>query len=529
MKPVIYFSRGLLGSQNHHVGSSTHSLSRGLSRTSIILGRFPTHTFRQFSAVKRRSVLWPNGCKVTTQIIGKNKRGLTSWPEPTEPTEAPSDDSSPIDLKSEKMVRVQRPFTALNNIFPRHWLRDSCTCSICVDPDSGQKNFGSCDVPTDLPIVKASLIEDGGLDITWGNDFLSGGNHESRYLASQLTPGSKPRSSNKLPNFTLWDKETFERDRLTIDYDEWMAGEDAFLSGLHRLFTHGLVFLRNVPSSGESVVSIANQIGHIQETFYGRTWDVRSKPNAENVAYTSSFLGLHQDLLYLNNSPRIQLLHCLENTCEGGDSLFSDGERACHLTKTGPDSMVHHLSSRNIRYAYYKYGQHYETSRSIISPRRSTIFWSPPFQSSDQPMHPTVNNHQAYQCWLYAANLFRHLLEDEPWVYQYKMKPGECVLFDNLRVLHGRKQFDTATGSRLLKGTYISTDVFISKVKSLAPQLMAIGAGNETSCPQQALNFNHKHLVWDKLLYEENPSVVRMMGRNQWTMATRSTRYKGGY
>ncbi|OTA85466.1 hypothetical protein M434DRAFT_61671, partial [Hypoxylon sp. CO27-5] len=349
----------------------------------------------------------------------------------------------------------------------RHWLRDACECSMCVDPDSGQKNFGTCDVPTKLPIEGIPKIEDGVLEVIWENDFLSSGNHVSRYPLAMLQKDIQ----QPLPAKTLWDKATFERDRLNIDYDEWMAGEEGFLSGLHRLHTHGMLFLRNVPSSEESVISIANQIGNLQETFYGRTWDVRSKPNAENIAYTSSFLGLHQDLLYMKDTPRIQILHCLENTCEGGDSLFSDGQRAVNLIRIGPAQFQYHLSMILLRYHYTKHGHYYQTDRPILQNEGGNFFWSPPFQTSrGGPFHGKKGS-TLYRRWLKAATKFRQFLEDDQWVYQYKLQPGECVIFDNLRVVHGRRKFDTATGSRWLKGAYISNDVFKSKCITLSPQL----------------------------------------------------------
>jgi hypothetical protein len=41
-----------------------------------------------------------------------------------------------------------------------------------------------------------------------------------------------------------------------------------------------------VPSGEESVINIGTRIGPLRDSFYGRTWDVKSVPNAKNVAYT---------------------------------------------------------------------------------------------------------------------------------------------------------------------------------------------------------------------------------------------------
>ncbi|KAI0883271.1 Clavaminate synthase-like protein [Annulohypoxylon maeteangense] len=490
MKPITHISRGFLSTRNQHVISGIPNLGHRLGRT----------TTHQFSTIQYGSAPWFKRCRVTTQMVSSNKRRLSNRSElegVAEPVPTKEKPDMQIELNNDASVNVVR-MSQKPQILSRHWLRDSCNCNICVDPDSGQKNFGTCDVPTNLPIAEASVTEDGGLDIVWENDFLSQGNHTSHYAAARIARDAKPKSI-PTPRWVLWDKEIIEKDLLVVDYNEWMAGESGFISGLHRLHTHGLLFLRNVPQSEESVVSIANQIGNIQETFYGRTWDVRSKPNAENVAYTSSFLGLHQDLLYLSHSPRIQLLHCLENTCEGGDSLFSDGYRASSLVRIAKNSMLEHLSSRPLRYAYTKNGHYYQNFHPVLHETGLTVHWSPPFQSSDQELF-IGRTSKTYLEWLKAATTFRHLLEDEQWVYQYKMKPGDCVLFDNMRVLHGRKQFDTATGGRHLKGTYIAREVYLSKMKCLSAQLMALEEGTTELPMMQAIKFNDKYKIWDKTL-----------------------------
>lgn len=74
---------------------------------------------------------------------------------------------------------------------------------------------------------------------------------------------------------------------------------------LKQLSDYGLVIIRNMPFEelkgefGQPVLAIervAERIGPILETFYGRTWDVQSVENSNNIAYTNVELGLHTDL-----------------------------------------------------------------------------------------------------------------------------------------------------------------------------------------------------------------------------------------
>ena len=45
------------------------------------------------------------------------------------------------------------------------------------------------------------------------------------------------------------------------------------------------------------VAALAAMFGTLRTTFYGSTWDVRSVPDASNLAYTGKPLPWHQDLL----------------------------------------------------------------------------------------------------------------------------------------------------------------------------------------------------------------------------------------
>ncbi|KAI0112710.1 hypothetical protein F4776DRAFT_347304 [Hypoxylon sp. NC0597] len=511
MAPMTGVPRSLLHShKNHNLCSGVYGLSRAFGGSSATVSlsfqygmKSQSYRPRHFSTIKRRFVPGFKDQSGSTRISSNIKRTLASQAGSSEVSEDNADTHSdptkvaedqPISLDNQFTIRIGGPYYETPIFVGRHWLRDSCECSICVDPDSGQKNFGTCDVPTELPIEGIPKIEDGVLEVIWENDFLSSGNHISRYPLSML----RKELPDPLPTRTLWDKATFEKDRLSIDYSEWTAGGEGFLSGLLRLHTHGLLFLHNVPSSEESVISIANQIGNLQETFYGRTWDVRSKPKAENIAYTSSFLGLHQDLLYMRDPPRIQILHCLENSCEGGESMFSDGLRASNLIKVGPEQFAYRLCRLPLRYRYNKHGHHYQMHHPVLNLKEDSFFWSPPFQASNGGSFHNMDSNEFYRSWLEAATEFRRLLEDEQWVYQYKLQPGECVIFDNLRVAHGRRKFDAASGNRWLKGAYIANDVFKSKCITMKPQLKALGMGNEFPLREQTNRLNDEYKLWEK-------------------------------
>lgn len=376
-------------------------------------------------------------------------------------------------------------------------LRDSCTCPKCRDPSSGQKSFATADIPRDTSIQNVTTHQDKGLLITLVSESSSSSaddassSHQVTLSHEQISQILRTRQQRQAISARLttrrrfgqenWDAQTLARRVRKVEYEEYMQGGAAYWSVVRDLVRWGVVFLKNVPREVDSIEKITTRIAHIHETFYGKTFDVKAKPQAENVAYTSGYLGLHQDLLYLDPPPHIQVLHCLENSCSGGESLFSDGDRVArmlwHLRDEFP---IKSLADIKIPYAYDRNGHRYRQERTMLagendeqgSPTYGNFFWSPPFQGVfDRPVD--------MESWIRAAKVFESMVNADEAVYKTKMEPGDAVFFDNLRVLHGRTAFDVeGGGSRWLRGAYIDRQDFFSAASN-APGTHAVAMGEE--------------------------------------------------
>jgi len=124
-------------------------------------------------------------------------------------------------------------------------------------------------------------------------------------VASNTTQPSTAIASTAHRNLKLWkhSSEFAENGLEFFDYAEYLDNTQTFNNAMKKLGSWGLIFLDNVPQDETAVERIAEAIGPLKNTFYGRTWDVKSKPKAENVAYTAHHLGLHMDLLYMKYPP----------------------------------------------------------------------------------------------------------------------------------------------------------------------------------------------------------------------------------
>jgi len=97
------------------------------------------------------------------------------------------------------------------------------------------------------------------------------------------------------------------------------------------------------------------------------------------------------------------------------------------------------------------------------------VNYSPPFQAN---FNYTQDEQQKFAAVLKSLRNFASELKSPQAIYEYKLRPGECVIFNNRRVLHGRRQFEATKGERWLKGTYFDTDVFQSRLRVLQGKAM---------------------------------------------------------
>lgn len=397
-------------------------------------------------------------------------------------------------------------------------LRDMCGCSLCVDGSTRQKLFSTAEIPEDIAVRQMS-IEGDSVRITWKNDVSSlPASHETmipKESLKALVNGNSPVSVPALPRRSFWSADCFADRNADVSYAAYMEDDAILHRAVRQLHIGGLLFLKDVPDFPESVSRIAERIGPLKNTFYGKTWDVRSVPEAKNVAYTSQDLGFHMDLLYMEQPPHIQLLHCIRSSASGGASLFTDSFRAVRRLYEEHPKYFETLVKHPVTYHYNHTdsGNFYEHSRPVIelpgidlrkldrpsSVRASdyallrlpeilsSVAWSPPFQApfrlqeiakeklptafrsmlkSPAPVELLNTNMEQ---WHAAARKFNDLIHEEEGIYERSMKPGECVLFDNRRVLHARKAFEVgdAGKERWLKGAYIDKDPFLSTLRSL--------------------------------------------------------------
>ncbi|MCJ1308835.1 hypothetical protein MMC25_002490 [Agyrium rufum] len=381
------------------------------------------------------------------------------------------------------------------------FLRDACSCSRCVNESTKQKNFETAQIPLDIRIRTWTILEDvDQIRIAWENDIPDWDrSHRSVYSISWLQGQRNVRArmgvSHNVHQRTLWDKEIMSRIRPVYDAREYIYSDVYLKSALEALERYGVIFLENAGQDPSMVIKIANRIGPMRQTLYGSTWDVKSVSSAKNVAYTSTHLGLHMDLLYMADPPGLQVLHCINAGSVGGESLFSDSFYAWERLQMHDPDLADEFAAFPVTYQYKNDGHWYQhthptiqfgknwgpgvfaTSSGDESGRLSmyeAINWSPPFQAPFQRYVGGRGENEAtatvlsLRKYVQGAKIFKSLIEEDRALYRETLKPGEAVIFNNRRVLHGRTAFEVEKGKeRWLRGAYVDTDPWRSKLRAL--------------------------------------------------------------
>ncbi|KAJ3023329.1 hypothetical protein HKX48_003613 [Thoreauomyces humboldtii] len=368
------------------------------------------------------------------------------------------------------VIEWDTPVAPKTSKFHHAWLRDNCPCSACIHPSNRQKLHSSADV--DLSLSPTSVFLKGTkLHIEWAPGSINHPKSPSNTQAHTTVidtawlksndPATVTQRRDALLQPTLWDAKQFETKKRDVTYDALMNTPEGLRVAVEELRDYGLLFVRGAPTGDVDVEGIAQRFGVLRNTFYGQSWDVRSVPDAKNIAYTALDLGLHMDLMYFESPPGLQLLHSLKNSVTGGASIFLDSFRAASILKATDPTSYKALTEIPVTFHYINAGQHMHFRRPTIVEGDNNeplmVYYAPPFQG---PLE-----HEDAGRFYKAFQAFVKVLKEPELMYKTLLRPGDCVIFANRRVLHGREEFDAASGDRHLKGAYVDWDDFKDKLR----------------------------------------------------------------
>jgi gamma-butyrobetaine dioxygenase len=234
---------------------------------------------------------------------------------------------------------------------------------------------------------------------------------------------------------------------------------------------HGFARLIGGPVESGALLQVVSLFGYVRETNYGRWFEVRTEVSPTNLAYTGLGLQAHTDNPYRDPVPTLQVLYCLENSAEGGDSLVVDGFRAAERLRAEDPRGFALLTSYCARFEYAgSKGVHLAARRPMIelAPDGELIA----VRFNNRSTAPITEVPYEDMAGYYAAyRRFAKIIDDPAMAVCFKLAPGDCFIVDNTRVLHGRTGY-ASTGSRWLQGCYADKDGLLSTLAVLEAQAL---------------------------------------------------------
>ncbi|NXO48440.1 BODG dioxygenase, partial [Aramus guarauna] len=260
-----------------------------------------------------------------------------------------------------------------------------------------------------------------------------------------------------------------------IPFEEIMYSDESAYKWLCTLKKVGIVLLTGAATRQGELVKLGHRIGFLRLTFYGPTWQVQDKADANNVAYTTGKLCFHTDYPVLQHPPGVQFLHCIKQTAAGGESEVVDGFHVAKKLKKQNPEAYQILSSTAVDYTdvgvdYCDFAVQCKQRIIDVDSRGQAVRIN-----YNNATRDTVFDIPAEKVRPFYAALkeFDDSLNSTEHKFTYKLKPGDVVTFDNWRVLHGRQSYQSGSEvTRHLEGAYADWDVVMSRLRLLRRRVL---------------------------------------------------------
>ena len=327
------------------------------------------------------------------------------------------------------------------------WLRERTTEEGTIDTGSLQRLYDPALLDADL---RAAVVESSTdvTKITWSDGHVQTIDHLT--LARELGWEHDPV---ELPKPTPWSIEPTPFPRVAWPEE----GDDAaVLAALDAFWTHGFVVFTGTPTEPGSLEQIASRFGIVRATNFGLLFDVFSKPNPVDLAYTPIELKAHTDNPYRRPVPSIQFLHCLVNDATGGESTLVDG-LAASLDYAAIDPEGHDaLTQTMVTYRYHYANERLVNRSPIIETDADGTFAG--IRNSERLDFVDAIDPDTLDVFFRARSGLRSLLNDHSRRATFLLAPGDVMMMNNRRLLHGRNSYELESGMRHLQGCYIELD-----------------------------------------------------------------------
>ena len=336
---------------------------------------------------------------------------------------------------------------------PSLWLRERLSGDQFIDPNNLQRLYEPSLLDENLMIDDYS-IDDKFLSIKFSDGIKGKINIDDLY--------QEINSIDVIPKKKNWNKS----DTLQLfDNNKIFENSHNLTQMLKTFYEYGYVIIENTQAIENEVLSFAEKIGSVRTTNWGKLFNVVSKPNPNDLAYTALELKSHSDNPYRKPVPGIQLLHCIANESIGGDSSLVDGFSVAEYLKKNNKEFYDILTKTNVNFKFTDIDVILENKSKLIELDDDGEFKQ--ISYSGRLDYVPLLEEDKLKTFYRARKCMYELCNSDQFKIKFRLSQGMIAMFDNLRTLHGRTKFDPNTGFRHLQGCYIDHDSTEGKLRRL--------------------------------------------------------------
>lgn len=342
--------------------------------------------------------------------------------------------------------------------YPWRWLRDHSHDPETLHAETMQRQLYTAGLPGTLS-AKGATLADGWVEIAW-----SDGGAPSRLPLDFLARHREPAAADIGVGVrrTAWDAAGLPEGGPRVAYEAIMAGDRGLKDWLEQVETWGFCIAEDTPADPEATEALIRRVGYIRQTIFGGFWDFTADLAKADTAYTKLELRPHTDGTYAHDAPGLQLLHCLAFEGSGGESTVVDGLKIAERLKAEAPQHYATLSLVAVPGQYLGDGVHLMAARPIFRHDHRGRLVQVSFNNYDRAPFRLPDGEMA--AFYEALAAFEGLANDPAMQWLHRLAPGEAMLFDNWRVLHGRKAYE---GTRRLCGAYLNHEDYESRLRML--------------------------------------------------------------
>ena len=334
------------------------------------------------------------------------------------------------------------------------WLRERAKNKNLVDKNTEQRLYDPSDLNHKIKIKKTSINKN-SLKVEFSDGV------KSNYKVKELIYELKKKEPHE--NIILWDSNLNKIP--SVKYKEDMFEKKITYNFLQDFYRYGFVVLKKTPTNKDFLINFANSIGVVRPTNWGKYFTVKSIPNPNDLAYTSLPLKAHTDNPYRKPVPCVQLLHCIENEVTGGFSTIVDGFAIADYMRKKHKDLFNILTKTKVRFRFIDKKIILENWGELIElDKKGKVIQ---IRHSSRLDYVSILEKRKLERFYEARKLFSSICESKKFEINFKMSPGDLIIFDNHRTLHGRTGFNVNEGKRHLKGCYIDHDSTEGKLRHL--------------------------------------------------------------